>query len=172
MSLTRRPTSFWICTARYNFQNLTANNGDGVQLPSDIGRPSLTETSDVRVVTGSAAILPFSGSSNAARYAGLCVRMKLPDFLRAARFRTDSLPSLTEAVRLAAPLSHERPTPWIGRLALRQSISRSPEVFNFANSYSAFLNSCTLSPLCLAVCRVHGRQKYSEIDCCQRSWKL
>src|ERR1700720_338170 len=27
------------------------------------------------------------------------------DFLRAARFRTDSLPSLTEAVRSAAPLS-------------------------------------------------------------------
>jgi hypothetical protein len=36
---------FWICTARYKFQDLTANNGDGVRLPSDIGRPSLTETS-------------------------------------------------------------------------------------------------------------------------------
>jgi hypothetical protein len=50
---------FWIWTARHNFQNLTANNGDGVQLPSDIGRPSLTETSDVRAVTGSAAISDF-----------------------------------------------------------------------------------------------------------------
>ena len=77
----KKANEFGICTARYNFQNLTANNGDGVQLPSDIGRPSLTETSDVRAVTGSAAIsdfLPFSGSSNAARHAGLCVRMKLP----------------------------------------------------------------------------------------------
>ena len=76
-----KASEFWICTARYNFQNLTANNGDGVQLPSDIGRPSLTETSHVRAVTGSAAIsdfLPFSDSSNAARHAGLCVRMKLP----------------------------------------------------------------------------------------------
>jgi hypothetical protein len=44
---------FWICTARYNFQDLTANNnGDCVQLSSDIGRPSLTETSDVHAVTG------------------------------------------------------------------------------------------------------------------------
>jgi hypothetical protein len=52
---------FWICTARYNFQDLAAsNNGDCVQLPGDISRPSLTETSDVRAVTGSAisALLP------------------------------------------------------------------------------------------------------------------
>jgi hypothetical protein len=50
---------FWICTARYNFQDLTANNNpDCVQLPSDIGRP-LTETSDVHAVTGSAAIGAF-----------------------------------------------------------------------------------------------------------------
>jgi hypothetical protein len=52
----KKANQFWICTARYNFQDLTANNGDCVQLPSDIGRPSLTETSDVRAVTGSAAI--------------------------------------------------------------------------------------------------------------------
>jgi len=52
---------FWICTARYNFQDLAANNNDDcVQLPSDIGRPSLTETSDVHAVTGSAAIGAFS----------------------------------------------------------------------------------------------------------------
>jgi hypothetical protein len=34
---------FWICTVRYNYQDLTANNGDCVKLPTDIGRPSLTE---------------------------------------------------------------------------------------------------------------------------------
>jgi hypothetical protein len=38
----KKANQFWICTARYNFQDLTANNGDCVQLPSDIGRPSLT----------------------------------------------------------------------------------------------------------------------------------
>jgi hypothetical protein len=86
----KKANQFWICTARYNFQDLTANNGDCVQLPSDIGRPSLTETSDVRAVTGSAAISAFlpvfwfieptSGEVQfcAARHAGLCVRMKLP----------------------------------------------------------------------------------------------
>jgi hypothetical protein len=36
---------FWNCTARYNFQDLIANNdSDSVQLPSDTGRSSLTET--------------------------------------------------------------------------------------------------------------------------------
>ena len=86
----KKANQFWICTARYNFQDLTANNGDCVQLPSDIGRPSLTETSDVRAVTGSAAISAFlpvfwfieptGGEVQfcAARHAGLCVRMKLP----------------------------------------------------------------------------------------------
>jgi hypothetical protein len=38
---------FWICTARYNFQDLTANN-DGDCVSSDIGRPLRTETSYVR----------------------------------------------------------------------------------------------------------------------------
>jgi hypothetical protein len=55
----KKANQFWICTARYNFQDLTANKGDCVQLPSDIGRPSLTETSDMRAVTGSAAISAF-----------------------------------------------------------------------------------------------------------------
>jgi hypothetical protein len=50
---------FWICTALYNFQDLTANNGDCVKLPTDIGRPSLSETYDIRAVTGSAAISAF-----------------------------------------------------------------------------------------------------------------
>ena len=81
---------FWICTARYNFQDLTANNGDCVKLPSDIGRPSLTEAYDLRAVTGSANISvflpvfwfiePTRGEVQfcAVRHAGLCVRMNLP----------------------------------------------------------------------------------------------
>src|SRR5258707_13637820 len=63
----KKANQFWICTARYNFQDLTANNGDCVQLPSDIGRPSLSETYDVRPVIGttvSAPIFRYSGSSN------------------------------------------------------------------------------------------------------------
>jgi hypothetical protein len=86
----KRASQFWICTVRYNFQDLTANNGDCVRLSADIGRPSLTETSDVRAVTGAAAISAFlpvfwfieptSGEVQfcAVRHAGLCVRVKLP----------------------------------------------------------------------------------------------
>ena len=55
----KKASQFWICTARYNFQDLTANNGDCVRLSADIGRPSLTETSDVRAVTGTTAIGAF-----------------------------------------------------------------------------------------------------------------
>src|ERR1700684_706048 len=90
MSSTRGPASFWICTARYSFQDLTADNGDYVRLSADIGRPSLTETSDVRAVTRTTAIgaflavfwfiEPTSGEVQfcAVRHAGLCVRMNLP----------------------------------------------------------------------------------------------
>jgi hypothetical protein len=86
----KKASQFWICTARYNFQDLTANNGDRVRLSADIGRPSLTETSDVRAVTGTTAIgaflpvfwfiEPTSGEVQfcAVRHAGLCVRMNLP----------------------------------------------------------------------------------------------
>jgi hypothetical protein len=86
----KKASEFWICTARYNFQDLTANNGDCVKLPSDIGRPALGETYDVRPVTGSAGIGAFlpvfwfidptSGEVQfcAIRHAGLCVRMNLP----------------------------------------------------------------------------------------------
>jgi hypothetical protein len=86
----KKASQFWICTARYNFQDLTANNGDCVWLSADIGRPSLTETSDVRAVTGTTAISAFlpvfwfieptSGEVQfcAVRHAGLCVRMNLP----------------------------------------------------------------------------------------------
>src|ERR1700675_685182 len=86
----KKANQFWICTARYNFQDLTANNGDCVQLPSDIGRPSLSEAYDVRPIpgtTGVSAFLPVfwfieptSGDIQfcAVRHAGLCVKMKLP----------------------------------------------------------------------------------------------
>jgi hypothetical protein len=86
----KKDNQFWICTARYNFQDLTANNGDCIKLPTDIGRPSLTETYDQRAVTGSASISAFlpvfwfieprTGEVQfcAVRHAGLCVRMNLP----------------------------------------------------------------------------------------------
>jgi hypothetical protein len=86
----KKASQFWICTARYNFRDLTANNGDCVRLSADIGRPSLTETSDLRAVTGTTAISAFlpvfwfiepsSGEVQfcAVRHAGLCVRMNLP----------------------------------------------------------------------------------------------
>ncbi len=86
----KKANQFWICTARYNFQDLTANNGDCVKLPSDIGRPSLTEAYDMRAVTGSAAVSvflpvfwfiePTSGEVQfcTVRHAGLCVQMNLP----------------------------------------------------------------------------------------------
>jgi hypothetical protein len=86
----KKANQFWICTARYNFQDLTANNGDCVKLPADIDRPSVTETYEIRPVSGSASISavlpvfwfiePTSGEVQfcAVRHAGLCVRMNLP----------------------------------------------------------------------------------------------
>ena len=86
----KKAKQFWICTVRYNFQDLTANNGDCVKLPTDIGRPSLTDRHEVRAVAGSAMIGPLlpvlwfieptSGDVQfcAIRHAGLCVRMSLP----------------------------------------------------------------------------------------------
>jgi hypothetical protein len=65
----KKANQFWICTARYNFQDLTANNGDCVKLAADIGRPSLTEAYDLRAVTGSPVsvlFFPYSGLSNPA----------------------------------------------------------------------------------------------------------
>jgi hypothetical protein len=41
-----------------------ASDGDCAKLPTDIGRPSLTESYEIRPVTGSAAIVlffPYSG---------------------------------------------------------------------------------------------------------------
>jgi hypothetical protein len=86
----KKVNQFWICTVRYNFQDLTANNEDCVKLPTDIGRPSLSEAYDVRAVTGSASVSAFlpviwfidstSGEVQfcAVRHAGSCVRMNLP----------------------------------------------------------------------------------------------
>ena len=36
----KKDNQFWICTARYAFRDLTANNGDCVKFLVDIGRPS------------------------------------------------------------------------------------------------------------------------------------
>jgi len=86
----KKANQFWICTARYNFQDLTANNGDCVKLPTDIGRPSLTDGYETRAVTGTVGISaylpvfwfiePTSGQVQfcAVRHAGLCVQMNLP----------------------------------------------------------------------------------------------
>jgi hypothetical protein len=85
----KKANQFWICRVRYDFQDLTANNGDCVRLPAEIGRPSLTEAFEMRAVNGSpniSAILPVfwfieptSGEVQfcAIRHAGLCVRMNL-----------------------------------------------------------------------------------------------
>ncbi len=86
----KKANQFWICTARYQLQDLTANNGECVKLPADIGRPSLTDAYEVHPVTGSSGlsaflpvvwfIEPTSGEVQfcAIRHAGLCVRMNLP----------------------------------------------------------------------------------------------
>jgi hypothetical protein len=86
----KQASQFWICTVRYDFQDHTANNGDCVKFPSDIGRPALSESYDVRPVTGSAGISAFlpvfwfieptSGEVQfcAIRHPGACVRMNLP----------------------------------------------------------------------------------------------
>jgi hypothetical protein len=86
----KKSNQFWICTARYGFRDLSANNGDCVPLPTDIGRPSLSETYSARPVTGTASISAFlpviwfieptSGAIQfcAVRHAGACVKLTLP----------------------------------------------------------------------------------------------
>jgi hypothetical protein len=86
----KKNNQFWSCTARYDYKDLTANNGDCVLLPLDIGRPSLNENYNVRVVTGSAPISAFlpvvwfveptSGAIQfcVIRHAGACVQITLP----------------------------------------------------------------------------------------------
>lgn len=79
-----------MCTVRYNYRDLTGNNGDCVELPVDIGRPSISEAYHARPVTGSCPISAFlpviwfiepaSGATQfcALRHAGACVRLTLP----------------------------------------------------------------------------------------------
>ncbi len=86
----KKSNQFWICTALYDFRDLSANNGDCVPLPTDIGRPSLSETYSARPVTGTASISAFlpviwfieptSGAIQfcAVRHAGACVKLTLP----------------------------------------------------------------------------------------------
>jgi hypothetical protein len=86
----KKNNQFWICTARYNFRDLTANSGDCVELPLDIGRPSISETYNARPVTGSAPVSAFlpviwfiepaTGAMQfcALRHAGSCVQITLP----------------------------------------------------------------------------------------------
>src|SRR6266403_994023 len=86
----KKANQFWICTARYDFQDLAANNGDCVKFSADVGRPSLSEGYELRAVTGTTSvgaflpvfwfIEPTTGEVQfcAVRHAGLCVRMNLP----------------------------------------------------------------------------------------------
>jgi hypothetical protein len=81
---------FWVCTARYNYRDLTANNGDCARLDATVGRPSLTPAYTARAVTGSATINPLlpvvwfieptKGDVQFCdiRHAGLCVQISLP----------------------------------------------------------------------------------------------
>jgi hypothetical protein len=86
----KKSSQFWLCTVRYHYQDLTANNGDCVELATDIGRPSLTEAYQLHAVNGTpsiSAVLPVfwfidpqSGAVQfcAIRHAGICVQMTLP----------------------------------------------------------------------------------------------
>jgi hypothetical protein len=85
----KKDNQFWICTARYDVRDLTANSGDCVRLPLDIGRPSLTENYHAHAVNGSTAISAFlpviwfiepaTGAVQfcAVRHAGACVGLAL-----------------------------------------------------------------------------------------------
>ncbi len=84
----KKGNQFWICTARYDFRDLTANNGDCVKLPLDIGRPTLTESYDAQAVTGTTSVSAFlpvicepaTGAIQfcAVSHAGACVGLALP----------------------------------------------------------------------------------------------
>src|ERR1700722_3425907 len=52
----KKASQFWICTARYNFQDLTANNGDCVRLSADIGWASPAQAPGVRAGTRATTI--------------------------------------------------------------------------------------------------------------------
>jgi|ERR1700681_3249716 hypothetical protein len=85
----KKDNQFWICTVRYNYRDLTANNGECLKLAAEIGRPSLSEAYAAHAVIGSATINPLlpviwfiepmSGDVQFCdiRHAGLCVRISL-----------------------------------------------------------------------------------------------
>ena len=86
----KKENQFWVCTARYNYRDLTANNGSCDKLDATVGRPSLNEKYVAHAVTGSAMINPFlpaiwfidPGSGDVqfcdVRHAGLCLKISLP----------------------------------------------------------------------------------------------
>jgi hypothetical protein len=85
----KKDNQFWICTARYDFSSNGADQGECVKLPSDIGRPSVTEKYAVSAVTGTVPygaflpvlwfVEPATGDVQfcALRATGICVRMSL-----------------------------------------------------------------------------------------------
>src|ERR1700736_5571725 len=63
----KKANQFWICTVRYHYLDLTANNGDCVRLPTEStdlrsARPMMSARSQAPPV--SAPIFRYSGSSN------------------------------------------------------------------------------------------------------------
>jgi hypothetical protein len=86
----KKENQFWVCSVRYNYRDLAANNGSCVKLDATIGRPSLNEKYMAHAVIGSAMINPFlpviwfidpaSGDVQFCdiRHAGLCVKVSLP----------------------------------------------------------------------------------------------
>jgi hypothetical protein len=86
----KKSNQLWVCTARYKFSSEQPNDGGCTKLPTDIGRPSITESYHVRAVIGSTLLGPFlpvvwfiepaTGDVQfcAIRHAGACVRMSLP----------------------------------------------------------------------------------------------
>jgi hypothetical protein len=85
----KKANQFWVCTARDSFASEQANNGECTKLPTDIGRPSITESYQARAVTGSTPqgpLLPVVWFIEPAisdvqfcaiRHARACVRMRL-----------------------------------------------------------------------------------------------
>jgi hypothetical protein len=88
--LDKQQNRFWICTVRYNFYSERDNSGDCQELPTGIGRPSLTMAYQIQAVLGSSLISanlplfwfiePSSGDVQfcAPRHPGVCVHMKPP----------------------------------------------------------------------------------------------
>jgi hypothetical protein len=86
----KKDSQFWVCSARYNYRDLTANNVSCVKLDPTIGRPSLNECYVAHAVTGSAMINPLlpvvwfiDPASGAVQFCDirqtrLCVKIGLP----------------------------------------------------------------------------------------------